>query len=96
MFSGCTVPSHCKETIIGSKDHKASPSACKNTGLVLVLFCAWKCAPKAISGGVDISELPGCHYDRSVLSESHKIYFKDWCLMNSQSTSPMFTCFLTQ
>ena len=25
-------------------------------------------------------------YDRWVLSEGHKNYFKDWCLMNSQST----------
>ena len=22
---------------------------------------AWKCIPTAISGGVDISEVPGCH-----------------------------------
>ena len=25
-------------------------------------------------------------YDRGVLSEGHKNYFKDWCLMNSQPT----------
>ena len=26
---------------------------------------AWKCVPTAISSGVDISEIPGCHlYDR--------------------------------
>ena len=52
-------------------------SAGKNTGVVLLLCCAWKCVPTAgvvlvlccarkcvptaISGGVDISEVPGCH-----------------------------------
>ena len=29
-------------------------------------------------------------YDRWVLSEGHKNYFKDWCLMNSQSTFLFF------
>ena len=27
-----------------------------------------------------------CSYDRWVLSEGHKNYFKNWCLMNSQPT----------
>ena len=38
-----------------------------------------------IFGGVDISEVLGCHL-RWVLSVCHKNYFKDWCLMNSQPT----------
>ena len=48
--------------------------------------------PTAISGGVDISEVLGviC-YNRWVLSEDHKNYFKDWCLMNSQPTFQFLT-----
>ena len=33
----------------------------KNTGVVLVQCCAWKCVPTAISSDVDISEVPVCH-----------------------------------
>ena len=36
MFSGCTVPPDSKETELGSSDKEASPSAGKNTGVVLV------------------------------------------------------------
>ena len=36
MFSGCTVPPDSKETELGSSDQEASPSAGKNTGVVLV------------------------------------------------------------
>ena len=36
MFSSCTVPSNSKETERGSSDQEASPSAGKNTGVVLV------------------------------------------------------------
>ena len=46
----------------------------------------WKCIFTAISGGVDISEVPGCHYNRWVLTVGQKNYFRDWCLMNSQAT----------
>ena len=61
MFSGCTVPPDSKETKLQSSDQEASPSAGKNTGIVLVLCHAWKCVPTAISGGVDISKVPGCY-----------------------------------
>ena len=37
-------------------------SAGKDTRIVLVLCCAWKCIPIAIYSGVDISEVPGCHF----------------------------------
>ena len=65
MLSGCTVPLDSNETELGSNDQEASPSAGKNTGIVLVPCRAWKCIPTAISGGVDISESLGviC-YDR--------------------------------
>ena len=36
VFSGCTVPPDSKETELGSSDQEASPSAGRNTGLVLV------------------------------------------------------------
>ena len=62
MFSGCTVPLDSKETKLGSKEQEASPSAGKNTRIVLVPCHAWKCVPTAIFVGADISEVPGCHF----------------------------------
>ena len=53
-FSGCNVPSDSKETELGRSNQEASPSAGKNTGIVLVPCRAWKCVPTTISGGVDI------------------------------------------
>ena len=50
-----------KETELGNSNQEASPSAGKNTKVVLVPCHAWKCVPTAISDGVDISEVPGCH-----------------------------------
>ena len=61
MFSGCTVLPDSKETKLGSSDQEASPSAGKITRIVLVPCHAWKCVPRAIYGGMDISEVPGCH-----------------------------------
>ena len=45
MFSSCTVPPDGKETELGSSNQEASPSAGKNTGIVLVPCCTWKCVP---------------------------------------------------
>ena len=50
-------------------DREASPSACKNIRVVLVPCHAWKCVPKAISSGVDISDVPGCHVLRQMSSQ---------------------------
>ena len=61
MFSDCTVLLYSKETKLRSSDQEACPSAGENIGLVLVPCCAWKYVPIAISGGVDISEVPGSH-----------------------------------
>ena len=55
------MPPDTKETELGISDQEASPSACKNTGVVLVPCLHRKCVPTAISGGLDISEVPGCH-----------------------------------
>ena len=50
-----------KETELGISNQEASPSACRNTGIVLLPCCAWECVPIVISSGVDISEVPRCH-----------------------------------
>ena len=64
------MPPNSKETELGSSDQQASPSAGKNTGIVLVTFRAWKCDPTAISSGADISEVPACHFLRQMSSQS--------------------------
>ena len=53
------MPPDSKETEHGSWDEEAYPSASKNTGVALVLRHARKYVPTAISGGVDISKVPG-------------------------------------
>ena len=58
-----------KVTELGNSNQEPSPSASKNTGIVLVPCHAWKCVPTAISGGVDISEVPGCHLLRQMSSQ---------------------------
>ena len=55
------MPPDGKETKLRSSNQEASLSAGKNIGIVLVSCCSWKCIPIAISGGVDISEIPECH-----------------------------------
>ena len=69
MFSGCTVPPDSKETKLGSSDQDAPSSAGKNTGTVLVPCRPWKYVPTAVSGGVDISEVPGYHLLRQMSSQ---------------------------
>ena len=61
MFSGCTVSPGSKKTELESSNQEASPSAGKSTMIALVSCRTWKCVPPAISGGVDISEVCGCH-----------------------------------
>ena len=60
MLSGCTVPPGSKETELGSSNQEVSPSH-KNTEVVLVPCCTWKCVTTVIFGGVDFSEVLGCH-----------------------------------
>ena len=55
---GFTVLPDSKETKLRSSDQEVSPSAGKNTGIVLVSCRTWKCVRIAISGGADISEVP--------------------------------------
>ena len=58
-----------KESELGRSNQEASLSASKNTGIVLMPCCAWQCLPTAISGGVDISEISGCHLLRQMSSQ---------------------------
>ena len=50
-----------KETKLGSSIQEASPSAGKNTRIVLVPCHPWKCVARASSSGMDIYKVPGCH-----------------------------------
>ena len=68
-ISDFTRRSNYCETELGINDQEASPSAGKNTEIVLVPCPAWKCIPTAIFGGVDIFEVPGCHLLRQMSSQ---------------------------
>ena len=87
MLSGSTVPPDSTETQVGSSNQEASPSAGKNSGLVLVPCRAWKCVPTAISDVVNISKVHSviC-YNRWVLSEGHELtpYFSVFNLCLTQ------------
>ena len=61
MFSDCTESFDSTKTELGSSDQEPSLSADKNTGAFLELCRTWNCVPKAISGGANISKVPGCH-----------------------------------
>ena len=61
MFSLYTMLPDSKETQLGSNNQEGSPSAGKNTRIVLVLCHAWKCVPTAIYSSADISGVPLCH-----------------------------------
>ena len=76
MFSGCAVLPYSKNIKLGSSDQDASPSATKNKGIVLLPCCTWKCVPTAISAGVNISEVPGCHLLQQMSSQlgSQKLF----------------------
>ena len=69
MLFVCIVPPDSKVTELGSSNQEASPSAGKNTGVVLVPCCAWKCALRAIFDNVDIAEVPRCHLLRHMSSQ---------------------------
>ena len=68
MFSGSTVLPDSKETNLGGRFQEVSPSAANNSGIVLRPCQTWKCVPTTISGGVDVSEVPGwCHLLRQIV-----------------------------
>ena len=55
------MPPDTNKTKLGSSDQEASPSACKNTGVVLVPCCTWKYVPTAISDTVIICAIFTCY-----------------------------------
>ena len=61
VFSGRNVLPDSKKTKLGTGNQEASPSVGKNAGIVLVACLSWKCVATAISVGLDIFEVPGCH-----------------------------------
>ena len=83
-----------KETALRCSDQEASPSAGKNTEVVLVPCPTWKCVSPAISGGVDISEVPECHLlqQMNFYWGSQKL-LQGLCLVNSQPTFLILTYF---
>ena len=91
------MPPDSKETQLGSSNQEASPSADKNTGVVLVPCCTWKCVPTAISGGVDISEVPGCHLLQQISSQwgSQKL-LQGLVSLKLKAYFSVFDLFLTQ
>ena len=95
MFSSCPVPSDSKETKLESSRHELSPSTGKNTGAVLTPCCCWKCVPIQLFTVMWIisRSLSVIWYNRWVLSEGLKVYFKDWCLLNSQPNFLFLNCF---
>ena len=75
VFSGCTVPPDNKEAELGSSNKEASPSEGKNARVVLV-----PCSRMVV--WIFLRSLGVICYGRWILSEGHKNYFKDWCLIN--------------
>ena len=61
MLSGCTVLPDSKKTKLGSSNQEVSPSAGKNTRVVLVPCLRMECVPTATFSGMGISEVPVCH-----------------------------------
>ena len=91
------MPPDSKETELGSSNQEASPSAGKNTRIVLVSCHPWKCIPTAISSGLDICEVPGCHLfqQMSSLWGSQKLLQRLVCHELTAYLSA-FNLFLTQ
>ena len=51
------------------QNQEVFPSAGKNTEIVLVPCHTWKYVSTATSGGIDISEVPGCHLLQQMSSQ---------------------------
>ena len=88
VFFGCTVPPDSQETELRSSNQEVSPSADKNTRVVLVSYCACSVSLQLFLV-MWTFHVSGCH----LLQQMSKRYFKDWCLMNSQPTFLILTSF---
>ena len=86
-----------KEAKHGSSNQQASPSADKNTGVVLVPCHAWKYVSTAISWFVDISEVSGCNFLWQISSQWGVIIITSRISVSLTHSLP-FCCgpFLTQ
>ena len=94
VLSGRSVPPDSKDTKLESSNQEASLSAGKNTEVVLGLCCAWNCVPTSVPVvWIFRRSLYVICYNKWVLSEGHKNYFKDWCLVSSQPTFLFLTYF---
>ena len=60
------MPPNSKEIELGSSNLEASPSAGKNTRVVLVPCLRMEVCPYSYFGGADIFEVPGCHLLRQM------------------------------
>ena len=70
MFSDCTVLPDSEDIELGSSKQEASSSTSKNNRVVLVPCSRIeKCITTVISGGVDISEVPGCYFLQQMSSQ---------------------------
>ena len=69
MFSGCIVTADIKGSKLGSGSQEVFTSAGKNTEIALVPCLTWKCVFTVSSGGMDISEVPGCHFLQQMSSQ---------------------------
>ena len=61
VFSGCAVQPDIKENELESSNQQVFLLADKNAETILVSYPTWKCVSTASSGGMDISEVTGCH-----------------------------------
>ena len=63
-----------------------------------MLCSSWKCIPTNISGGVDISEVHGCHLLRHMSSQRRSQKLLQGLLVSHELTAylPVFDIFLTQ
>ena len=87
-FRGFNASPDSKETNLGSSDQEAFPSLDKNTEVVILPCSRMKVMSLQLFLLVRIflSSLGVICYNRWVLSEDHKNYLKDCCLLNSQPT----------
>ena len=63
------MPPDSKETELGSSNQEASPSAGKNTGVVLVLCSRMEVHLYSYFKGVNISDVPGCQLLQQMSSQ---------------------------
>ena len=93
VFSGCTVWPYSKETELGRSDLEASPSAGKDWDSLSAMLRMEVC-PYSYFRWCRYFRGPSqsvtC-YDRCVLSEGYKNYFKDQGLMNPQPNFLFFS-----